>query len=314
LALLLAIDVTDNQWMRVIATGLFVLLIQAVPVLAQELAPRVYWPAPEGTTILSVGYTYVSGDIAADPTLPVTALDSKIHTGLIGFRHTLDLFGRSSNIVFEVPYTEAETTGKSRTGDLQDVSYHGLGDVQATLSVNLVGAPSLTGEDFAKLRRNPHPILGASLKVLAPTGDYDADKLLNVGTNRWAMRAELGYIQPLKPKWLLEIEAGVWFFADNDNVRGFTREQKPIYAVDVHLVRRFDAGFWVSLDAVGYRGGRSTVGGQELDDIQRDSKAGFTFLYPFLAKHALKLSYSKGSLNDSDEDFDTFLISYQQRL
>ena len=73
-----------------------------------------------------------------------------------------------------------------------------------------MGAPSMTREEFQALRADPHPILGASIRVLAPTGDYNPDRLLNVGANRWAVKPELGYMIPLATKWLLELEAGVW--------------------------------------------------------------------------------------------------------
>jgi hypothetical protein len=296
----------------IVVKALLLVFLFPVAAKAQELTPRVYWPSPNGTNIWSVGYSYVSGDTTPDPTLPVTAVDSDIHTALVGTRHTVSLLGRTANIVFEVPYSDGDTAGEGSAGNAVKMDYQGLGDVHATLAVNLMGAPSLSKEEFAELRRNPHPILGASLKLVAPTGDYDSDKVINVGDNRWAMKAEVGYIQPLKPQWLLELEMGVWFFTDNDNVRGLTREQDPIYALDVHLVRRFSAGFWGSLDASAYRGGRSTLDGQRLDDLQRDTKMGLTLLYPFLGKNAVKFSYSKGSLNDSDEDFDTYLISFQR--
>jgi hypothetical protein len=281
---------------------------------AQELTPRAYWPAPKGTRLVSIGYSYVSGDTTPDPTLPITAVDSDIDTLHLGYLQTINFLGRTSNIILELPYSDGDTAGEGSAGNKGEISYNGIGDATATMSVNLIGAPTLSVEDFAALRRNPHPILGASLKLVAPTGDYDSDSPINVGANRWAMKIEFGYIQPLAPRWLLEVEAGSWFFEDNDNFQGFTRKQDPIHALELHLVRRMRAGFWVSLDANAYKGGRSKIGGRKLDDLQRDAKAGVTILYPFAQKNAVKLSYSKGSLNDSNEDFDTFLISYQRLL
>jgi hypothetical protein len=281
---------------------------------AQELTPRAYWPAPHGTRLLSVGLSQVNGDIAPDPTLPITEVDSDIQTAVMAYLQTISLFGRTANVILDVPYSHGDTMGEGSEGDDRKVDYRGLGDITATLAVNFKGAPSLSREEFAELRRDPQPILGGSIKLVAPTGSYNSDRLINVGANRWAMKAELGTILPLKPKWLLEFEAGVWIFADNDNVRGLTREQDAIYALNVHLVHRFRAGFWAALDASAYRGGRSRLGGQRLDDLQRDTKAGFTVLYPFLNKNAVKFKYSKGSLNDSNEDFDTFLIAYQRLL
>ncbi len=84
-------------------------------------------------------------------------------------------------------------------------------DLGITLAVNLRGAPSLTPMDFLKLRQKPRQILGASVRVLAPTGRYDTNRLINVGANCWALRPELGYMIPSTQHWLLEARVGAWF-------------------------------------------------------------------------------------------------------
>lgn len=277
----------------------------------QELSPRAYWPAPKGTRVFTVGTIFTRGDTLPDPSLPITGLNSRINTVAIGYLHTVSLFGRSANLILEAPFSDGNTTAEHPQLGTLERNYQGPGDIAATLSVNLVGAPSMDREAFAELRRNPRPILGASLKVVAPTGDYDSDRIINVGANRWAAKAELGYIQALSPKWLLELEAGAWVFGDNDNALGRTREADPLYTAEIHLIRRFRAGFWVSLEANGYRGGRSTLDGRRLNDLQRDSKLGATLVYPFARNQAVKLSYATGSVNDSNEDFDIYSLGYQ---
>ena len=181
-----------------------------------------------------------------------------------------------------------------------------------TLSVNLLGAPAMDDEGFAALRADPRPIIGASLQVVAPTGDYDNDKIINVGANRWAAKAEFGYMHPINRRWLVEFELGTWFFQDNDDFLGMRREQNPIHAFEFHLVHRFRPGFWASLDINGYKGGRSKLDGRRLNDLQRDSKVGVTFVFPVAIGHALKFSYSAGSTTDSDEDFDIYQLSYSR--
>ncbi len=281
-------------------------------VFAQELTPRAYWPAPTGTQVLTVGASYTSGDTVPDPSLPISGLDSSITMGFVGYLRTLDLFGRSSNLIFEVPYADGDTTSNhDLLGSLRR-EYSGLGDISATLSFNLLGAPAMTREEFAELRRNPRPIVGLSFKLVAPTGEYEDDRVINVGANRWAAKAEIGSMYVLNPKWLLEFEVGAWFFDDNDDFLGRTKEQNDIYAAEIHLVRRFTPGFWASLDVNGYKGGRSKVDGVRLNDLQRDSKVGLTLAFPVAGSHALKMSYTHGSVNDSDESFDVYLVSYSK--
>ena len=294
--------------------ALLLLLAACLPqsLSAQEMTPRAYWPAPKGTQVMTLGVAYTDGDIVPDPSLPVQGLDSEITTAVFGYLRTISLFGRSANVILELPYSDGTTKAEHPELGTIKRDYNGLGDIGLTLQVNLMGAPTMDNEGFAELRRNPRPILGASVKVVAPTGDYDNDRLASVGANRWAVKPELGLILPLTPKWLVELEAGAWFFEDNDDfLVDRTREQDPIYSLEAHLVRRFAPGFWISLDATGYRGGRSTFEGQRLDDLQRDSKIGTTFVYPFAKGQAVKFSYTNGSVNDSDENFHIYTFSYQ---
>lgn len=276
----------------------------------QELIPRAYWPAPEGTQVFNIGYLNTTGDIIPDPTLPISGVDSNIDTLAFGYVRYIGLFGRTSNIKLESSYSEGETDVKLSNGTRVARDFQGMGDLAATVTVNLLGAPVLDQQSFAELRRNPRPLLGASFKLVAPTGKYDEQRIVNTGANRWAGKVELSYMSVLHPKWILETEIGYWGFGDNDDFLGVTREQDPIWAVELHLVRRFGPGFWVSLDGNWYRGGRTTVDGVRKDDLQREATAGVTLVYPFAKGHAVKLNYSRGSVINSDENFDIFGISY----
>ena len=277
---------------------------------AQDLTPRAYWPAPQGSKLLVLGYGHQQGDVVMDPSLPVTGVDSKIDSFVVAYQQTISLFGRTSNLQFEVPFADGTTTGMLADGPgRRDVS--GSGDVSALLSINLIGAPSMNRESFKEFRQNPQPVLGASVKIVAPTGQYDADKLINIGTNRWAVRARLGYSRPLiSKKWVIELAVGTWFFENNDEFLGQTRKQDPITAIDFSVIRRFRPGFWGSLDLNYYLGGRSTFGGDKAADFQRNSRVGITLAYPFKGRHALKASISNGIATKSGGDYQTIGISY----
>ena len=285
------------------------LVFASLDTLAQDLAPRNYWPAPKGTRVLVVGYAHQTGDVVTDPSIPIQGVDSRIDSAVLAYQQTIDLFGRTGNLQLELPYVDGTTTGMvSDESGRRDIS--GFGDIAATLTVNLVGAPSMSAAEFQALRKSPRPILGASIKIVAPTGEYASDRLINIGTNRWAMRFQLGYIRPLTPKWLLEISAGAWFFGANDEFLGATRKQDPIGGLNVHLVRRFSPGFWASLDLNYYLGGHSTLDGVRNPDLQRNSRAGLSFAYPFMRRHALKLGFSEGVVTESGGDFRTITLNY----
>ena len=291
----------------VVAASMTSIISQGIA--AQELSPRAYWPTPKGTQLAIVGYSYSFGDVATDPSLPVIGVDSKISTGLLGYLRTMSLWGRTSNLIVEVPYASGSTVGTVEDSTLRS-DFSGFGDLSVTLSINLLGGPSMGPAGFQALRAAPHPILGASLKIQAPTGHYDPDMLINVGTNRWAAKAEMGFIIPIKPRWLLELELGAWIFGDNKDFLGVTREQEPVFATEVHLVRRFKPGFWASLDLNLYKGGRSTVGGEVRADLQRNSRFGGTVVVPLGRRQAVKFGYSGGVVTSSGGDYDIFLVSY----
>ena len=182
---------------------------------AQELTPRLYWPSPTGTKVLVTGYSYTSGDILFDRSIPLNDVDSELNVGILAYLQTVDLWGRSGNFLLELPYIWGNTSGFINDTPAR-ADFSNFGDIKITTTINLLGAPSMTIQDFLDFRANPRPIIGASLKLVAPTGDYDSDKLINVGANRWATRAQIGTIYPLTPTWLLELEAGVWFYGDDD--------------------------------------------------------------------------------------------------
>jgi hypothetical protein len=254
----------------------------AVPgnrVLAQELTPRAYWPLPNGTNVLVAAYQHTSGDIVTDPSLPITGVDSSIDFLQVAYQRSLNLFGRTSSLQISLPYSEGETEGFAE------------------------------GE-FQALRKEPRTIVGASLLVQLPTGEYESDKLINLGTNRWAVKPAVGVIWPLRPTWLLEAEVGAWFFSDNDDFLGRTREQDPILSTEFHLVKRIRPGFWASLDANFYVGGRTVVDGTRRADLQRNSRVGVTLVFPVKGRHALRGSFSSGVATESGGDFNMFNLSY----
>jgi hypothetical protein len=304
-----------SLWSIAASAGLVLIfnLLWLASVAAQDLTPRAYWPAPQGTKVLVLGYSQAEGDVLFDPSIPLYGVDSELNAGLVAYLQTLSLWGRTSNLIVELPYVWGETKGFVNT-DAASRKFSGLSDLGITLSVNLMGAPSMTVEEFLAFRADPESILGASLKVVAPTGEYDKSQLINEGANRWALRGELGYTVPLSTKWLLEFEAGAMVFGDDDDFVAGRKEQDPIYAGQVHLIRRFSPGFWGSLNFNYYMGGRQTIDGVRLSDAQRNSRLGVTFVYPVAQGHAIKVGYAIGWLTEFGADFDQVLVTYSKVL
>jgi hypothetical protein len=277
--------------------------------LAQELAPRAYWPAPNRTNVIVVGYQYTTGDIVTDASLPLTGVDSRIHYILLTYQRTFSLLARTATLQFNVPYTRGSTEGFVE-GEFRRRDISAMADARVRLTVNLRGAPSMDAKGFQALRATPRTIVGGSILVQAPTGGWESDKAINAGTNRWAVKPAVGVIWPMRPTWLLELELGSWFFGDNDDFLGTTREQDPILSGEIHLVKRIRPGFWASLNVNFYGGGRTTVGGEGRADLQRSSRIGATVLFPLKGRQALRFAYSAGIVTESGGEFQNVSVSY----
>jgi hypothetical protein len=189
----------------------------------------------------------------------------------------------------------------------RDVS--GFGDPQLRVSVNLYGAPALSLKELVDYRQDL--IVGASLQVSAPLGQYDADRLLNIGTNRWTIKPELGISKAMGP-FTLELAASVSFYTDNgDFFGGQTREQAPIYAIQGHGIYSLRSGIWLAVDGTYYMGGRTTIDGVEGNDLQNNWRVGLTVALPVNRHNSLKLYASTGVYTRTSGDFDMVGVAWQ---
>ncbi len=279
------------------------------PIEAQELVPRAHWPAPVGTKLFVSAYQYSDGDVLTDPSLPIEDVESTVQFASLTYQHTFSLFDRTTNVQFNLPFVDGSAEGFAE-GQFRSRDISNLADARMRMSINLLGAPAMDRAEFQALRAKPRTIVGASILVSAPTGDWDSGRIFNAGTNRWAVKPSLGLIYPLRPQWLLEIEAGAWFFEDNDDFQGETRSQDPLLSTEFHVIKRIRPGFWASLDLNYYRGGRTKVGGVRRDDRQENSRVGATMLWPFKPRHALRIAASVPLSTDRGGDFDTLTIAY----
>ena len=209
-----------------------------------------------------------------------------------------------------VPYTWLSGTADTPGQQLQrEVS--GLADPTFRLSVNVFGAPALTAKDFAAYEQDL--IIGASLQVTAPWGQYDASRLVNIGGNRWPFKPQIGVSKAIGP-WTLEATAAVTLFTDNnDFFAGGTRSQEPLYALQGHVIHAFPTGVWASFDATAFTGGRTTVNGTLNSDLQQNWRLGGTLAVPLNLRNSLKFFASSGAAARTGNSYDLFGVLWQYR-
>lgn len=275
---------------------------------AQELEPRAYSPSPVGFNILLVAGTYNTGDLAFDPSLPITDASASIKAGVVGYLRTFGVAGRSASLGVALPYVRGNLEG-IYLGDPVEAYRSGLGDPRLRFAINLRGAPAMTPKEF--VARKFGTLIGASLVVSVPTGQYDSTKLVNIGNNRWAFKPEVGISREFG-RWTLEGCAGVWLFTDNTNFYGGrTRSQDSITSLQAHVIYTFKPRMWLAFDANFYNGGRTSVDGVPKADLQQNSRVGLTFALPVTKTQSLKFSFSRGAVTSIGADFNSFGMAWQ---
>jgi len=277
---------------------------------AQDLEPRAYTNTPVGLNFLIAGYVYSSGGVATDPSIPVKDAHLQIHGAFLAYARALNVWGKSGKVDVVLPYAwlsgSAEVAGQPREREVS-----GLADPRLRFSVNLYGAPALSLEEFANYKQDL--TVGASLQVGIPLGQYDPEKLVNIGTNRWSFKPELGISKAWGPL-TLEAAAGVTFYTANDDFFGGKRRtQEPLYSLQGHLSYDFRPGMWVGLDGTYYTGGRTTTDGAQDNNFQGNSRLGVTFALPVTRYTSIKLYASTGVSTRTGGNFDTLGIAGQYR-
>ncbi len=277
---------------------------------AQEIEPRAYSNAPIGVNFLIAGYAYTRGGVPTDGSLPIE--DPRLHTSnmVVGFAHAFDLWGMSAKVDAVAPYTWLSGSADYHGESLQRI-VNGFSDPSFRLSVNLYGAPALSLPEFASYRQDL--IIGASLRVFAPWGQYDGSRLVNIGTHRWAIKPEIGISKAIDA-WTLEFTAGATLYTDNnDFYGGNTRSQDPLYSFQGHAIYSFPNGIWGSIDATYFAGGRSTLNGTLSADLQQNWRLGATLALPVDRYNSVKLYASSGVSARTGNSYDLLGIAWQHR-
>jgi hypothetical protein len=290
--------------------GLLFCAVLYQPVKSQELEPRALTNVPIGMNFLLVGYGYSNGDLLLDPALPIEDLDGTIHTVAGAYLRSIRIFGLAGKVDLVLPWASGDWTGKlSGIDTFRSVS--GIGDARIRLSINFVGAPPLIKKDFMGYK--PSKISGASLQIFTPTGQYDPDRLINLGSNRWVFKPQWGFARYLK-NWIIETYLSAYIFTTNsDFYGGMELKQKPLGAIKLHGIRSFPKNWWIALDAGYGIGGTTYLNGEKNDTRISTFRFGLTFAVPFGQHHTLRLTGVTGVRLERGSDFDAVALTYQYR-
>jgi hypothetical protein len=279
---------------------------------SQDLAPRAYVITPIHSNAVTLTWSFYHGGINFNGSIPVTGATGTYMVPVFSYYHTLGFFGRSANVTASLPYAVGTFRG-NLLGREQTLYRSGLADSTIRFSVNLMGGPAMRAKEFAKWKQKR--LLGASLKLLAPTGQYSSTKLINWGLNRWALKPEVGYSERWG-HWLLDTYAGVWFYTTNPAFfspsRREAQTEAPIGSLEGHFSHDFKPRMWASLDANFWFGGTTTINGiRDPSTSQRSSRLGGTVALPITNHQSIKLSYSGGTYIRFGGNYHNMQVAWQ---
>jgi hypothetical protein len=253
----------------------------------------------------------MDGDVLLDPAAPVKDFEAEVTTMVAGYARTFALGDRFASFAVAVPYASLDATGLVN-GEPREASRDGLGDVMMRFTVSLLPGSGMDVRSF--MATPPRHTFGMSLVVSAPVGEYFPERLVNIGSNRWAAKTELGGAVQVG-RWSLEGSVGGWLFEDNNDFFGGSRKsQGPLGVVQAHAIRLFPGGAWLSFGLTGYEGGRTEVDGVKADDRQKNTRAGVALSLPLDRQQSLKLTYSTGTTTRAGGDFDRFSVGWQHTM
>ena len=280
----------------------------AITAAAQEMEPRAYSPAPSGAQFVLLTFGHQSGDVLLDSSLPLKDVSIKFNLASIGYGRTFSLAGRQANVAVLLPYLWGTAQGTVFEDQIK-VRRSGGGDLRVRFSTLLKGGEALGPKEF--LQRKHGTIIGASVSIVAPTGQYDPARLVNPGSNRWAFKPELGISKPVG-RWTFEVMGGAWFFTANNSFLGTSRrEQGSMASFQGGVIYTLRPRMWLSGNATFYSGGSTVINGTANNDRQKNTRIGATFSYPFNQRQSLKIAWAKGVTTRIGGNFNTVVLGWQ---
>ncbi len=274
---------------------------------SQDLEPRVYANVPTKLNVLAAGYVFMNGNVLTDPSLPIKDFTLQSNNLAVNYIRTFGLYNKLARIQVALPFTFMD--GSATISDqLVTGSRTGFADMKVRFGINLLGSPALDKSEFRKFEQKT--ILGVSLVTSIPTGRYYPDKQVNIGTNRWAFKPEIGVSKRFAHVYA-EAYGGIWFYTDNNDYLGKKLEQKPTYSLQAHASYYFKNQMWIGANTNWFFGGRTITNGVS-DASQIDNwRVGATFSTPIAKGQSLRFQYHVGAYTNNGLNYYALSAVYQ---
>jgi hypothetical protein len=263
-----------------------------------------------GVNFVIAAFSQSTGGLSVGEDVPLTDAKLTLVGPTFGYARTLDLWGYSGKVDVILPVGRLSGSALFEGAPVSR-EVEGIGDPMVRVSMLLHGASAMSPAQFRSYRQDL--IVGASVQVALPLGQYDSTRLLNLGAHRWWVKPELG-VSKAWGSWTVEFAGSATIYSANDEFFGGNRhEQAPIYSARLNTIYSFRSGVWASLDTTYFTGGRTTTNGAEGDDLQKNWRVGLTLAAPLTRRTSLKLNASRGVSARTGNNYDLVGLAWQYR-
>jgi hypothetical protein len=275
---------------------------------AQFNDARAYDNTPIGVSQLELDYTYVRSNTSLDPSLALAGANLNLNQGTISYTHYFGVFHRLAWVEAAVPL--AGLAGSIAGTDIQG-SVSGAGDSSYQFSMLLRGGPALSIEQFESYK--PVTSLGLSFTTTAPTGLYDSNKILNLGSGRWSFKPEIALSYPFGPgqKWEFDAYGNASFYTENTSYHGKEiLRQEALPGLEGHISYSFNERIWASLDTRYSFRANTSVDGVSQNNAQQNFALGNELYISLNPQNSLTFVFAKAIVHHNGPAATGFTIKY----
>lgn len=288
----------------------FALVILRYPeqVCAQFVEAHHYDNAPVGVNQLELAYAYGHSNASIDTSLVVAGARFNLNQGTITYTRYFGLVHRTAWVEASVPL--ADLSGSISGTNIQD-SITGSGDSSYAVTMLLRGGPALRADQFTDYK--PSTTVGLSVSVSTPTGQYNSNKLLNLGSQRWSFKPEIAVSHPFGPeqKWQCDVYGQVYLFTDNSSYQGKeSLQQEPLPGLEGHLSYFFVHNAWASIDGLYSFRGATVINGVDQNDAQQNFALGSEVNVSLTPRNSLVFQFAKALVHQNGPAFTGFAVKY----
>jgi hypothetical protein len=267
-----------------------------------------YDNAPVGVNQAELAFAYARSNASIDTALVVAGAQFNLSQGTLTYTRYFAFLHRVAWIDASVPL--AGVNG-SISGSNIHGSATGAGDSSYAVTTLLRGGPALSVAQFADYK--PATTVGMSLTITAPTGQYDASKILNLGADRWSFKPEIALSHPFghEQKWQSDLYVHAYFFTDNTSYHGTQiLRQQPLPGLEGHLSYFIVSQAWISIDGLYTFRGSTVVDGVDQQDAQKNFMLGTEVNVSLSPRNSLVFQFAKAIVHENAPTLTGFAVKY----